>query len=74
MNNNEWKSFVEELDWTINLKHSTTYSRQMEDFSEEILLDVKKTVGEFCDASAACLAPEKVEACVIVKSNLGLLI
>ena len=46
----------------------------MEDFSEEILLDVKKTVGEFCDASAACLAPEKVEACVIVKSNLGLLI
>ena len=73
MNNNEWKSFVEELDWTINLKHSTTYSRQMEDFSEEILLDVKKTVGEFCDASAACLAPEKVEACVFVKSNLGLL-
>ena len=44
----------------------------MEDFSEEILLDVKKTVGEFCDASAACLAPEKVEACVIVKSNLAL--
>ena len=41
-------------------------------FSEEILLDVKKTVGEFCDASAACLAPEKVEACVIVKSNLAL--
>ena len=44
----------------------------MEDFSEEILLDVKKRVGEFCDASAACLAPEKVEACVIVKSNLAL--
>ena len=45
----------------------------MEDFSEEILLDVKKAVGEFCDASAACLATEKVEACVIVKFNHGLL-
>ena len=73
MNSNVWKSFVEELDWTINLKHSTTYSRQMKDFSEEILLGVKKAVGEICDASAACLAPEKEEACVIVKFNLGLL-
>ena len=53
VNSDEWKSFVEELDRTINLKHSTTYSRQMEDFSKEILLDVKKAVDEFCDASAS---------------------
>ena len=53
VNSDEWKNFVCELDKSINLKHSTTYSRQMSDFSEEILVDVKKAVDEFCDASAA---------------------
>ena len=53
VNSNEWKSFISELDKSINFKHATTYSRQMSDFSEEILVDVKKAVDEFCYASAA---------------------
>ena len=53
VNSQEFKNFVSELDKTINLKHSTTYSRQMKDFSADILEDVKKAVDEFCDASAA---------------------
>ena len=47
VNSDEWKSFAVELDGTINLKHSTTYTRQMEDFSEEILLDVKNQWTSF---------------------------
>jgi hypothetical protein len=53
VNSQEFKNFVFELDKTINLKHSTTYSRQMKDFSAEVLDDVKKAVDEFCNASAA---------------------
>ena len=49
----EFKNFVTELDKAINLKCSTTYSRQMEELSNEVLMDVKKAVKEFCTSSAA---------------------
>ena len=53
VDSDEFKSFVEELDRSINLKTGRTYSRQMEHFAEEVLMEVKKAVDEFCTASAA---------------------
>ena len=35
------------------IKTSKTYSRQLEQLSEEVLLEVKKLVDEYCTASAA---------------------
>ena len=49
----EFKAFVEELDKTINLKCSRTYSRQMEDLAIEVLAEVKKAVEEYCKWSCA---------------------
>ena len=53
VNSVEFKNFVGVLDKSMNFKHAVTYSRQMGEFSEDILVDVKKAVDEFCDASAA---------------------
>ena len=53
VDSNEFKSFVAILDKTVNMKHSTTYSRQMEQYSAEILEQVKQTITKFCTASAA---------------------
>ena len=44
----EFKAFVAILVKTVNMKHSTTYSRQMEQYSAEILEQVKATITEFC--------------------------
>jgi len=35
------------------IKTAKTYSRQLEQLSEEVLLEVKKLVDEYCTASAA---------------------
>ena len=53
VNSTEFKNFVGVLDKSMNFKHSSTYSRQMGEFAEDILVDVKKAVDQFCDASAA---------------------
>jgi hypothetical protein len=39
--------FMRELDRTINLKTSRTYSRQMEKFALDVLEDVKEAVNSF---------------------------
>ena len=49
----EFKAFVAILDKTVNMKTSVTYSRQMEQYSAEILEQVKDTITKFCTASAA---------------------
>ena len=49
----EWKKLVESLDKSINLKHSTTYSKQMEKYCLELLGDVMKIIKDNCDASLA---------------------
>ena len=40
------------------IKTSKTYSRQLEQLSEEVLLEVKKLVDEYCTASAAITTGE----------------
>ena len=40
------------------MKTANTYSRQLSDLSEEVLLEVKKLVEEFCTASAAITTGE----------------
>ena len=49
----EFHAFVAELNSTINMKNSRTYSRQMEQYSAEILEQVKEVITRFCMASAA---------------------
>ena len=49
----EFKAFVAIIVKMVNMKHSTTYSRQMEQYSAEILEQVKATITKFCTASAA---------------------
>ena len=43
---------------SINLKTAKTYSNQLEQLSEEVLLEVKKLVDEYCTASAAITTGE----------------
>ena len=43
---------------SINLKTGKTYSNQLEQLSEEVLLEVKKLVDEYCTASAAITTGE----------------
>ena len=45
--------FVENLDRSINLKNSRTYSKQLKKYSGEILEDVQKAILDFCDVSVA---------------------
>ena len=40
------------------IKTAKTYSRQLEQLSEEVLLEVKKLVDEYCTASAAITTGE----------------
>ena len=47
----EFHAFVAELNSTINMKNSRTYSRQMEQYSAEILEQVKEVITRFCTAS-----------------------
>ena len=49
----EFKVFVENLDRSINLKNSRTYSKQLKKYSGEILEDVQKAILDFCDSSVA---------------------
>jgi hypothetical protein len=49
----QFKNFVSLLNRTINLKHSTTYSRMLPKFSKEVMDDVMKMVEQHCDVSAA---------------------
>ena len=51
VNSPEFHSFVRNLDKTINLKSSRTYSKQMNKYCKEILEDVQKIVKDNCDAS-----------------------
>lgn len=53
VDSSEFKAFVAHLDKTINLKTSVTYSRQMQQYSFEVLKQVKETISKFCNASAA---------------------
>ena len=53
VDSNEFKAFVAILVKTVIMKHSTTYSRQKEQYSAEILEQVKATITKFCTASAA---------------------
>ena len=66
---------MEELCWGAGLNHQLETLHHLQSANGRLLrgdfFDVKKAVGKFWDA--ACLVPEKVEACVIVKFNLGLL-
>ena len=48
VDSNEFKAFVAILVKTVNMKHSTTYSRQMEQYSAEILEQVEATITKFC--------------------------
>ena len=52
------QSFILTQIRSINLKTAKTYSRQLEQLSEEVLLEVKKLVDEFCTASAAITTGE----------------
>ena len=52
------QSFILAQIRSINLKTAKTYSRQLEQLSEEVLLEVKKLVDEFCTASAAITTGE----------------
>ena len=49
----EWKTLIEHLDKSINLKTSTTYSKQMKNYCLELLAKVMKIIQERCDASLA---------------------
>ena len=40
------------------IKTAKTYSRQLEQLSEEVVLEVKKLVDEYCTASAAITTAE----------------
>ena len=53
VDSNEFAAFVGILDKTINMKTSVTYSRQMEQYSSEVLEQVKETISKYCTASAA---------------------
>ena len=48
VDSNEFKAFVAILVKKVNMKHSTTYSRQMEQYLAEILEQVKVTITKFC--------------------------
>ena len=70
------QQWMKELCWGAGLNHQLETLHHLQSANGRLFrgdfVGCEKTVGEFCDASAACLAPEKVEACVIVKSNLAL--
>ena len=53
VDSNKFKALFAILVKRVNMKHSTTYSRQMEQYSAEILEQVKQTITKFCTASAA---------------------
>ena len=53
VDSNKFKALFAILVKRVNMKHSTTYSRQMEQYSAEILEQVKATITKFCTASAA---------------------
>ena len=46
VDSNEFAAFVGVLDKTINMKTSVTYSRQMEQYSSEVLEQVKETISK----------------------------
>ena len=52
------QSFILAQIRSINLKTAKTYSNQLEQLSEEVLLEVKKLVDEYCTASAAITTGE----------------
>ena len=49
----EWHKIVEFLNKTVNIKTSTTYSKQTEKYAAEIMADVKKMISDLCDAGGA---------------------
>ena len=53
VDSSEFKAFVGQLDKTINMKSAVTYSRQMEQYSGEVLEQVKEAISKYCTASAA---------------------
>ena len=48
VDSNKFKAFVAILVKTVNMKHSTTYSRQMEQYLAEILEQIKAMITKFC--------------------------
>ena len=48
VDSNKFKALFAILVKRVNMKHSTTYSRQMEQYSAEILGQVKATITKFC--------------------------
>ena len=50
VDSSEFKAFVGQLDKTINMKTAVTYSRQMEQYSAEVLEQVKVAISKYCTA------------------------
>ena len=53
VDSSEFHSFIRNLDKSINLKTSRTYSRQMDEYCKELLDEVKKMITDHCDCSMA---------------------
>ena len=49
----EFKNFITILNKTINLKHSTTYAKQLVKYSDDVLGQIKQLIKENCEVSLA---------------------